>query len=105
MWQTDTVILQTKIDVNTYGSISQTWTDDVSVQCDVQDINKEYVFKNYGLSDDTEYKQIFDHTGANWIKGNQCSYNGEQWLIRLVNDSMTKIGASNHTYVIISKVV
>ena len=105
MWQTDTVTLQTPTEVNTYGSIATTWADGTAVTCDVQDINREYVFKNYGFEEYTEYKQVFDHTNAAWIKGRQCKYDSEQWLIRLVNANMDKMGASNHTYVILSKVI
>lgn len=105
MWQTDTVTLQTPTNTNTYGSISQTWTNGASVACDVQDISREYVYKNFGFEEYTDYKQIFDHTQALWVKGNQCTYDGLQWLIRHVDDSEDKIGASNHTYVVISKVI
>lgn len=105
MWQTDTVYLQTKTEVNTYGSIAITWTKGTAVTCDVQDINKEYAYKTYGLTDATEYKQVFDHTHASWVKGDQVEYDGEQWMVRLVNSQMAKMGGSNHTYVILSKVV
>ena len=106
MWQTDTVTLQTKTEVNTQGAISETWSDSENVTCDVQDINKELAYKNWGFADETEYKQVFDHTlNANWTKGYQCKFNGEQWYIRLVNRQMAKMCASNHVMVILSKVV
>jgi len=105
MFQTDTVYLQTKVETNTLGSIAIVWTKGTAVICDVQDINKEYVFVNYGLTGASEYKQIFDHTQASWVLGEQVSYLDEQWLVRLVNKNMGKIGNSNHIYVIISKVI
>lgn len=105
MFQTDEVILQSSTDVNTYGSVSQTWVNGLTITCDVQDINKEYAYKNYGLTESTEYKQIFDLTNADWVKGNQVEYQSEQWIIRVVNKQMSKINLSNHTYVVISKVV
>ena len=105
MFQTDTVYLQTLTEVNTYGSISQAWTNSTAVTCDVQDVNREYVYKNFGLTDATEYKQVFDHTNASWVKGNQVSYLSEQYIVRLVNKNMEKMGKSNHTFVILSRVV
>ena len=105
MWQTDTVYLQTVVETNVDGSISQEWTNGVSVSCDVQHINKEYVYKAYGLTEIGEYSQIYDHTEANWIVGDQVSINSEQWLVVLVNGNMSKMGASNHKAIIVRKVV
>ena len=105
MWQTDTVYLQTCTDVNTKGSVKRTWTRDVAVLCDVQDISKEYVTKEYGFTDATEYRQIFDRTLSDWVKGYQVEFDGVQWLVRLVKGNLNKMGASNHKYIIISKVV
>lgn len=105
MWQNDTVYLQTSVDVNVYGSISRTWTKSTAVTCDVQNISKEYAFKEYGFTEATEYKQVFDHTLASWVKGDQVSLLDEQWLVRNVIDGLDKMGASNHTLVILSKVV
>ena len=105
MFQTDKVYLQESVDTNTYGSISQIWNVTDTVMCDVQDINKELIYKNYGFTDASEYKQVFDLTNSAWICGDQVKYNYEQWLISLVNSNMDKMGASNHTYVILSKVV
>ena len=105
LWQTDTVTLQSVVNVNTHGSIKQTWTDTDAISCDVQDISTEYAYKKYGLTEANEMRQIFDHTHGSWIVGNQVSYLGEQWLIKLVNASNDKMGASNHTFIIISKVI
>ncbi|MHA1302991.1 MAG: hypothetical protein ACTSPI_04740 [Candidatus Heimdallarchaeaceae archaeon] len=106
MWQTDIVILQTKTEVNVLGSINATWTDSTEILCDVQDINKEFVFKTYGITENGEFKQVFDHTqNTNWIKGNQVKYDGVQWWIKLVNDSMWKLGASNHIFILLMKVI
>lgn len=106
MWQTDSVTLQTKTESNVNGSIKSTWADATVIPCDVQDINKEFAFKNYGLTDSTEYKQVFDHTlSTEWVKGNQVKYDGEQWWVRVVQGTRIKIGASNHVYVILSKVI
>ena len=105
MWQTDTVTLQTKSETNVLGSIKVTWTPSTSVTCDVQDISKEIAYKEYGLVDNVIYKQIYDHTLANWKVGYQVSYLGEQWLIRHVNACLHKMALTDHTHVIISKVI
>ena len=106
MWQTDTVTLQTVTIVNNYGDITETWSDASTVLCDVQDINKELVMRNWGFTDNTEYKQVFDHTlNSGWKVGNQVKYDSEQWRIMLVNRQMAKMGATNHVFVILSKVV
>jgi hypothetical protein len=105
MFQTDTIHLQTKSSVNTNGSIKNTWTQSTAISCDVQDINKEYVYKTYGLTDEGEYKQVFDYNGSAWVKGDQVKYNNQQWLIALVNSNMSKINLSNHTFIIIRKVI
>jgi len=106
MWQTDTVLIQTKTVTPNYGGGIVSWgAPTTSITCDVQDINKEIVFKNYGFTENVEYKQVFDHTLSSlWVKGNQVSCDSEQWIIRLVNGQMAKIGASNHVFVILSKV-
>lgn len=106
MWQTDTVTLQTKTEVNTNGAIKATWSDLTTVLCDVQDINKEKVHKSFGLTDANEFKQVFDRTlSSGWVEGNQVSYDSKKWLIRLVDNSETKIGLSNHKYIILSRVI
>lgn len=105
MWQTDTVTLQTGTETNINGSISIAWADSTAVTCDVQEITKEYAYKNYGFEESTEYVQVFDYTHAAWVKPNQCKYESEQWLIRKVDGNMQKMGASNHTFVVLSKVV
>jgi hypothetical protein len=105
MWQTDSVILQTKVETNVLGSIKVVWTTGATVTCDVQDMNKELAYKEYGLVDNVKYKQVFDHTNADWQEGYQVAYDGVQWLVRLVNRNMKKMGASNHTFVILSKVI
>ena len=106
MWQTDTITIQTKTEVNTLGSIKVTWTDSENVLVDVQDINKEFVFKEYGISEDGDFKQVFDLTNnINWLKGNQVKFDNLQWWVKLVNGNMTKIGSSNHTFVILMKVI
>lgn len=105
MWDTDTVYLQTVADVNTLGSIKRTWTTGTAVTCDVQDISKEYIFKEYGYTGETEYRQVFDTSMSAWVKGYQVEYLDEQWLVRNVITGLNKMGASNHTYVILSKVL
>ena len=106
MWQNDTVTFQTKTEVNTAGSIKQTWVPGSSVLCDVQDINKEKVHKAYGLTDANQFKQVFDHTmDSKWTEGEQVLHNSFQWLIRLIDGTEGKMGLSNHTYIIMSKVV
>ena len=105
MFQTDTIYLQTKTSVNTNGSIKNTWTQSTAVTCDAQDVNQQYVFKTYGLTDIGEYKQVFDHTNQAWVVGNQVKYNNEQWLVVLVNKNMGKLNYSNHTFIIMRKVI
>ena len=107
MWQDDTVTFQTVVEVNNYGGITQTWSNTANtVMCDVQDINKELVFKKYGFTDVGEMKQVFDLTkSALWVVGEQVSFNSEQWWVKLVNRQLDKIGASNHVFVILSKVI
>lgn len=103
MWQTDTVIFQIESKTNLYGSLKITYTDGISVKCDVQDINKEFVFETYGITTNTQVKQVFDHSLASWIVGSQVKYDGLNWWVRLV-ERQTKIGASNHVYAIIERV-
>ena len=105
MWQIDTVTLQTPTRTNTNGSISTTWVTGTEVLCDVQSISRDYVYKNYGYEEYTEYMKVFDLTNASWVKGNQVLYETEQWLVRNVKATNDKIGLSNHTYVIMSKVI
>jgi len=106
MWQTDTVTIQTSTEVNNFGVITKTWSPDHTVICDVQDVNKELAYKEWGFTDSVDYKQVFDHTqDAGWVKGNQVEYDGEQWLVRLVNRNMGKMAGSNHAFIILSAVV
>lgn len=106
MWQTDTVNIQTKVETNVLGSISVVWSDNEDVLVDVQDINKELVFKEYGLTDAGEFKQVFDLTNnTGWVKGNQVKFDNTQWWVKLVNDNMEKIGQSNHIFIILSQVI
>ena len=105
MFQTDTIYLQTNSSVNTNGSIKITWTQGTPVYCDVQDVNHEYVYRTYGLTDVGEYKQVFDHTMQAWVVGDQVKYNNEQWLVSLVNKNMGKLNLSNHTFIILKKVI
>ena len=106
MWQNDTVTFQTKTSVNTRGSIKDTWTSSSTVACDVQDISKEKVLKDYGFTDSNKYYQVFDRTlSALWVEGEQVAFGGDQYLVRMVNNTNGKIGASNHVFVIISKVI
>jgi len=106
MWQTDTVTIQTGSEVNYLGSIKVIWADSSIVTCDVQEIHKEKVFKEYGFTDVGDYKQVFDYNLAtNWVEGNQVKYNNQQYWVKLVNGNMGKMGLSNHVYVILSRVI
>ena len=105
MWQTDTITLQTYTETNYLGSITRTWTDGNDILCDVQDISKELVYKNYGFTEIGNYKQIFDHNNSSWILGNQVKYDSKEYLIVMVNSNMAKMGASNHTFVIMKEVI
>ena len=104
MWDTDIVFLQTKTEVNTLGSIKETWTNDTSVLCDVQPINKEKAYKEWGLTDSNVFKKIFCIAGTGFLEGEQISIGGEQFLVR-VAPNFDKIGSSNHIEVIASKVI
>jgi hypothetical protein len=106
MWQTDTVTFQTEVEVNAYGSIASTWTDTVNtVKCDVQDLNKELAHKTYGLSSNTEFKQVYDLTQSSyWTLGSQVKYNSTQWLVKLIQANMGKMNKSNHKLIILEKV-
>ena len=68
MWNTDKVYLQTSTEVNTYGSIAQTWTSVEEVLCDVQDISSEYAYKKYGLTESNEMRQVFAPTNTAFEK-------------------------------------
>jgi hypothetical protein len=103
MWQTDTVIFQIETKTNLYGSIQTTYTNGISVTCDVQDINKEFAFERYGITTNTQLKQVFDHTLATWVVGSQVKFDNVNWWVRLVQ-RQTKIGASNHVYAILERV-
>lgn len=106
MWQTDDVTIQEATIVNSEGVISISWADTVNViTCDVQEINKELVYKKYGYTDADEWLQVFDLTQSElWIKGNQVKFDSRLWKIRKVihND---KIGKSNHNYILLSEVI
>ena len=107
MWQTDTVTFQTVVNTNNYGGITQVWSDTANtILCDVQDINKELVWKNWGFTNETQFKQVYDHTlSALWVEGEQVKFDNDQWWVKMVNRQMAKIGTSNHVFVILSKVV
>lgn len=106
MFQNDVVTLQTKTVVNTTGSVKNTWVDNKTVVCDVQDINKEIVNKAYGFSSASEYKQVFDLNITNvWKKSFQVKYKGEQYTILLANENMGKLKRSNHIFIILGKVI
>ena len=106
MFQNDTVTLQKSTEVNNDGAISVTWATDGTVLCDVQYISKEKVHKQYGLTDANEWLQVFDLTLSDkWVEGNQVLYNSKQWLIRKVIPNQAKISASNHVYIILSRVI
>lgn len=104
MWQTDTVLLLVKTVTSGYAGDIITWvtTGATSVICDVQDINKETVFKEYGISGN-EFKQVYDYTHGTWTIGNQVKFEGSNYWVKLVN-KYDKIGSSNHTFVILEKV-
>jgi len=104
MWNTDTVFIQSKTEVDTLGSIKETWSNATAILCDVQPINKEKAYKEWGLTDSNVFLKIFAPAGSAFVEGNQISFNGEQFLIRLIAD-YDKINASNHMKIIASKVI
>jgi len=127
MWQDDTVYTTVKQETNTLGSIDVTWIPtawvaidtpwqdlDISweelsastIMCDVQDVSKELAFREWGMTLEGQYKQVFDHANsAGWQKGNQVYFNGEFYWVMLVNRNMDKMGASNHTFIVLLKVI
>jgi hypothetical protein len=102
--QTDSVVFLTKTEVNTYGSIAQTWTNGATVKCDVQPISREQARKNYGLEANSDLKQVFDHTNAAWVLGDQVKFDSVNWWVKLVN-KFNKISGSDHTFIILERVV
>jgi hypothetical protein len=104
MWQTDSVVFLTRTETNTLGSISIAWTNGVTVKCDVQPMSREQARKSYGLEANSDLKQVFDHTNAAWVLGDQVTYDSVNWWVRLV-DKFNKCNKSNHTFVILERVV
>lgn len=106
MWLTDLITFQSVVVTNNYGSISDTWSDTTdTVLCDVQDISKEQLTKDYGITDVGEYKQVFDQTNdPNWETGTRVSFDSVSYQVVLINN-YDKIGTSNHTFVILKRVV
>lgn len=106
MWQTDSVIIQSGNTVNDEGVLIVTWSDtETIIQCDVQEINKELVYKKYGFTDADEWLQVFDHTCSTaWIKGNQVKFDSREWEIRKI-EHQDKMGKSNHAFIILSAVI
>jgi len=106
MLQTDTITFQTKTEVNSEGAIVVTWADSANtVKCNVQDISKEMVLKKYGFTDANEFLQVFDDSNdTSWTLGYQVKFESNQYLIKKVID-FTKLGISNHTYIILNRVI
>jgi hypothetical protein len=106
MWQSDTVKKLVRVNTTGYAGTIVTWTETGGTDAvvDVQDINKEVVFKEYGILGN-EFKQVFDHRQTAWTKGEQIKYGLDRYWIKLVNANMGKMGLSNHTFVILEKVV
>lgn len=106
MWQTDTITIQTGTLTSGLAGEEYTWADDYTVACDVQDISREKVLKDYGFSYPGKYYQVFDLTlDSGWAENNQVKYGGKQYWVRKVDNSADKIGASNHIYIILNEVV
>jgi len=106
MLQTDTVTFQTKTETNINGAITIAWADSANTtKCNVQDISKETVLKRYGYTDATEYLQVFDDSNdTNWKETYQVKFNLKNYLVKKVTD-FSKLGVSNHTYVILQRVI
>lgn len=104
MFYRDLMYLQSPTEVNVNGSVSRSWNVSDYVYVDAQPMPKEKVAKEYGFTDADEWLKVFAPVGSGFVSGDQCSYDGQQWLIRLV-ESWGKIGRSNHDLVILSKVV
>lgn len=106
MFDTDVVYFQTKTEVNNFGTVKQTWAlSGASVTCDVQDISRERVLKDYGFADSTEYLQVYDRSlSANWVELDQVVFDSKQYLVRVVKN-WSKLGSSNHKYIVLSAVV
>lgn len=106
MLQTDTITFKSKTEVNTNGAITITWADTSNtVKCNVQDISKEIVLKKYGYTDATEYLQVFDdNNNKNWKETHQVKFNLNNYLVKKVIN-FSKLGVSNHTYIILQRVI
>ena len=107
MWFTDTITLQTKAEVNTYGSIKQTWADSTTVLCDVQPMTGVGAMKSrelWGLTDANILYNVYAPAGSGFTEGFQVKYNSGQYLVMAVSN-YNKIGGSNNMKAVISKVV
>lgn len=106
MWQTDTVTIQISTPTKVRGATKTVWADDEDVLCDVQDMNKEFAFKNYGVTSEGEIKRVFDQTlNTKWKKHNQVKFEGKQYWIKYVNGNKAKMGASNHVFILLAEVI
>ena len=106
MLQTDTVTFQTKTETNINGAITIAWTDSANTtKCNVQDISNEIVFKKYGFTAATDFLQAFnDSNDTHWSNGSQIKFGTIEYLVKKVIKH-DKLGASNHTYVILQRVI
>ena len=105
MLNTKIITMQEKVITSYLGSDKIVWTDIEDVNCDVQDINKEYALKKFGISGNN-LKQVFDFKqNQYWQVGNQVKYETEQYNVKLVNKEMSRFSNSNHIFAIISKVI
>lgn len=105
MWDTDTVKKLVKVSTTGYAGNVITWTQagSTDVLCDVQDVNKEFVLKQYGIAGN-QFKQVFDLNNTAWTVGNQVLYGGLNYWVKLVNANMAKMALSNHTFIILERV-
>lgn len=103
-WLTDSLNIQKGTETNVFGSILVLWETIATIKVDAQPINKEKVHKEYGLTDSNQFLQVFAPTNSGLVEGNQVEYDGQQWLVRVVN-KWGKIDRSNHDFGILSRVI
>lgn len=105
MWYTDDLTIQSiKKETNNYGSLDIEWQTVKVIKVDAQPMSKEKAEKDWGLTDSNQFLQVFAPTNSGLVEGNQVEYDGQQWLVRVVN-KWGKIDRSNHDFGILSRVI
>jgi len=108
MWENNKIKLQSRTQINTKGSIKNTFTEYKEISCDAQRIKNLKSLEDYGYSDSNVGFNVFtaDDTinDGDIIEGYQCEYLGRQFWI-IFRAKKYEIKNSNHRYFIIKEVV